>query len=164
MINSSMALEKLLQQYRFRRIQPYLIGDVIDFGGNDGELKKFVAGNYLVVNYDHSVMEGVRADTIACLAVIEHLEVDAVVTVFRKFKNILSNHGRIFLTTPAKAAKPVLELLAYAGLLDKKNLGEHKHYWSKKEIFELAEKTGFVVTKFRTFQFGFNQLAVLEHA
>jgi len=64
MINSSMFLEKFLQNYRFKMVRPYLIGDVLDFGGNEGELKKLVKGKYLAVNYDHSVMKNNHYDTI----------------------------------------------------------------------------------------------------
>lgn len=164
MIDSSMTAEKFLQNYRFRMVKPYLVGDVLDFGGNEGELKKFVKGNYLVVNYDHSVMDNSHVDTIVILAVIEHIESDEVFHIFHKFKKILNKKGRIFLTTPTKIARPVLESMAFLGVVDKENIAEHKHYWSRKEIIELADKTGFVVMKFKKFQFGFNQLAVLEHA
>jgi cyclopropane fatty-acyl-phospholipid synthase-like methyltransferase len=163
MIDSSMFLEKFLQDYRFKMVRPYLIGDVMDFGGNKGELKKFVKGRYLIINYDHSLMEKDHFDTIVSLAVIEHIPFREVFNIFKKFKSVLNLSGRIFLTTPTKIAKPVLELWAFMGIVDKKNIAEHKHYWSKKEIYDLAEKTGFVVKKYRKFQLGFNQLAVLEH-
>lgn len=163
MIDSSMFLEKFLQNYRFKMVKPYLIGVVLDFGGNEGELKNLVKGKYLVINYDHSVMEDTNPDTIVSLAVIEHIEFDEVFKIFHKFKKILNKGGRIFLTTPTKMAKPVLEFLAFLGIVDKENIAEHKHYWSKKEIYDLANKTGFVVNKFKRFQVGFNQLAVLEH-
>ena len=56
MIDSKKKLENLLQGYRFNKVKKYLIGDVLDFGGNEGELKIFVKGNYTLVNYDHSPM------------------------------------------------------------------------------------------------------------
>lgn len=158
-----MFLEKFLQNYRFKIARPYLIGDVLDFGGNEGELKKIVKGKYLAVNYDHSAMKDAHYDTIMSLAVIEHIEVDDIFKIFHKFKKILNKDGRIFLTTPAKISKPFLESWAFLGILDKENIKEHKHYWSKKEIFQLASKTGFVVKKFKRFQLGFNQLVIFEH-
>jgi hypothetical protein len=74
MINSSRLLEGYLQQSRFKQVQPYLNGDVLDFGGNKGELKKFVNGTYTLVNYDHSPMQNKTFDTVVALAVIEHIE------------------------------------------------------------------------------------------
>jgi len=163
MIDTTIYIEKFLQDQRFQKVKPYLIGDVMDFGGNEGELKKHVKGKYLIVNYDHSVMENAHADSIVILAVIEHIEFDEVFRIFEKFKKILNKGGRIFLTTPTKISKPVLEAWAFLGIIDKQNIEEHKHYWSKKEIYDLAEKTGFVVKKFQRFQIGFNQSALLEH-
>jgi 2-polyprenyl-3-methyl-5-hydroxy-6-metoxy-1,4-benzoquinol methylase len=163
MIDSSRFFERVLQRYRFKKVKPFLIGDVLDFGGNKGELKTYCKGRYLVVNYDHSVMEDAHYDTIVCLAVIEHIEYDAVFNIFDKFQRILNREGRIFLTTPTIRAKPVLELMARLHIIDKENIAEHKHYWNKKDIYELADKTGFTVKKYKRFQIGFNQLAVLIH-
>lgn len=145
-------------------MKPFLYGDVLDFGGNKGELRRLVRGRYTVVNYDYASMARERFDTIVCLAVMEHMASAEVYAVFKKFKMILNPGGRIFLTTPTRAAHPVLMLMAYAGLLDEHNIAEHQHYWSKKEIYDLAKETGFQVKKYKKFQLGFNQLAVLEHA
>ncbi len=163
MINTSIFLERFLQNYRFKMVKDYLIGDLLDFGGNEEELKKFVKGNYLSVNYDRSVMKNNHFDTIVALAVIEHIDVEEVLIIFQEFRSVLNKNGRIFLTTPTPMSKPVLEFLAFIGLVGKDNIKEHKHYWKKKEIIDLAEKTGFKVKKYKRFQFGFNQLAVIEH-
>jgi 2-polyprenyl-3-methyl-5-hydroxy-6-metoxy-1,4-benzoquinol methylase len=163
MLDTSKFLVRFLQSYRFRIANPYLIGSVLDFGGNKGELKKLVKGGYLLVNYDHSLMENTHFDTIVSLAVIEHIPPDDVFKIFQKFKIILNKEGRIFLTTPTKMAKPVLEFMVFMGIIYKENIAEHRHYWSKKEIYDLAKKTEFVVKKYKKFQIGFNQLAVLEH-
>ena len=58
MIDTAIFLEKILQAWRFIKVKPYLVGDVLDFGGNKGELGQFVTGKYLVVNYEWSAMEG----------------------------------------------------------------------------------------------------------
>ena len=144
-------------------VKKYLKGDVLDFGGNEGELKRFVTGKYTIVNYDHSGMERKTFDTIVLLAVVEHINVDDVYKIFKKFKTCLSKNGKIFLTTPTPASKPVLEFLAKVGVLGKENIEEHKHYWSKKDIFNLAKETGFEVEKYKKFQIGFNQYAVFRH-
>ena len=142
---------------------PYLTGDVLDFGGNEGELKKFVRGEYTLVNYDHSAMEGKTFDTIVALAVIEHINIPEVYQIFKTFKEKLRPGGKIILTTPTKMAKPILNFMARIGLADKENIAEHKHYWTKKEIYNLAQETGFIVEKYKKFQIGFNQLAILKH-
>ena len=163
MINSSRLIENFLQNYRFKIVKPYLNGDVLDFGGNKGELKKFVHGEYFLINYDHSSMVNIYCDTIVSLAVIEHIPVKDVVEVFQRFKMILRKNGKIFITTPTQMAKPVLELWAYIGIVDKENIKEHQHYWSKKEIYDLASVTGFKIKKYKIFQLGFNQFSIFEH-
>jgi len=69
MIDTSFYLEKYLQNNRFRMVKPYLGNDVLDFGGNEGELGKYVNGSYLVVNYDHSKMDNKTFDNIVNLSV-----------------------------------------------------------------------------------------------
>lgn len=160
MINNRKLFEGLLQRLRFQKVKPLLQGDVLDFGGNEGELKPFVTGDYTVVNYDHSPMENKQFDTVVALAVIEHIEVDDVYDAFAEFRAKLKPEGVVFLTTPTPLAKPLLELMASMNLLEKHNIEEHKHYWTKNEIFQLAARNGFVVKKYKKFQLGFNQMAL----
>jgi 2-polyprenyl-3-methyl-5-hydroxy-6-metoxy-1,4-benzoquinol methylase len=162
MINSSRLLEAFLQQSRFKKVRPYLNGDVLDFGGNKGELRKFVEGSYTLVNYDHSPMENKTFDTVVALAVIEHIEVNDVYTIFKEFGIKVKPNGKILLTTPTPFAKQLLEFLAYLNVLDRHNIEEHKHYWTRDEIGKLANENGFSVKKYKKFQLGFNQLVILE--
>lgn len=162
MINTSIFLESLLQKMRFKKVRKFLQGDVLDFGGNEGELGKYVQGNYTLVNYDHAPMQNKQFDTIVMLAVIEHIEPDAVNDLFKKIGSHLKDNGILFLTTPTPASKFVLELLAWLGFLDKQNIEEHKHYWTKKELYELAELSELRVEKYQSFQLGFNQWMVLR--
>jgi 2-polyprenyl-3-methyl-5-hydroxy-6-metoxy-1,4-benzoquinol methylase len=162
MLNSKKMLEKFLQQQRFKKVLPYLKGDILDFGGNEGELKPFVQGTYTLVNYDHAAMEDGRLfDTIVALAVIEHINVESVHELIKRFKIVLQKGGCLFISTPTPLAKPILELMAYAGLLDKQNIREHKHYWNKHDLMKLAEGAGFKILKYQKFQLGFNQFALL---
>lgn len=161
MINSSKLVEGYLQKNRFTKAVPFLKGDVLDFGGNNGELKKYVSGSYTLVNYDHSPMENKTFDTIVALAVIEHIPVADVFSIFRLLRSKLKPGGVLLLTTPTRVAKPLLELLAFLNVLDKQNIEEHKHYWSKKEIENLAQTNGFTIKEYQKFQFGFNQVALL---
>jgi 2-polyprenyl-3-methyl-5-hydroxy-6-metoxy-1,4-benzoquinol methylase len=144
-------------------VKNYLNGRVLDFGGNEGELKQHVKGEYLLVNYDHSPMQSKKFDSIILLAVVEHIDVPEVYNIFQKFKHCLLPDGHIFITTPTPPSKPMLEFLAWIGFLDKGNIEEHKHYWNKQDIFNLAEKTGFRVEKYGRFQLGFNQYALFKH-
>lgn len=161
MINSAKPFEGFLQKNRFTKAIPFLKGDVLDFGGNNGELKKYVSGSYTLVNYDHSPMENKTFDTIVALAVIEHIPMAEVFKIFRLLRSKLKPGGVLLLTTPTPLAKPVLELLAFIHVLDKQNIEEHKHYWNKEEIADLAQINGFTLKQYEKFQFGFNQVALL---
>lgn len=160
MINSSRIFEGFLQKRRFSMALPFLQGDVLDFGGNEGELRPYVPGSYTLVNYDHAPMEDKTFDTIVALAVIEHIDVNDVFAVFHTFKSRLRPNGVLLLTTPTPRAKPVLELMASLRLLDKHNIEEHKHYWTKEDIHRLAHLNGFTVKQYKRFQMGFNQMAL----
>lgn len=163
MIDTKRKFERFLQKYRFRMAIPIIQGDVMDFGGNDGELAPFVKGEYLVVNYDHSVMAGKKFDTIVALAVVEHIEYQEVFKIFKNFKeNHMKPGAKIILTTPTPASKPVLEFLAHIGILQKENIEEHKHYWDKKDFDTLAEQIGFKIEKYKKFQLGMNQFVILS--
>jgi 2-polyprenyl-3-methyl-5-hydroxy-6-metoxy-1,4-benzoquinol methylase len=161
MIDTKNYFEKMLQNMRFSKVKPYLRGDVLDFGGNEGELGTFVKGRYDVVNYDHSKLKKIKYDIIVSLAVFEHMEIADVYNIVKTFsQNNLKKGSVLFLTTPTPASKPVLEFLAAIGILQKSNIEEHKHYWNKKELYNLAETNGLTVKKYRKFQFGFNQYAI----
>ena len=111
MINTKIFLEKFLQNQRFKIInKSFLKGSVLDFGGNEGELKSFVKGEYTLVNYDHSPMEGKLFDNIITLAVIEHMEIIQVFDIFKKFRNQIAPEGHIVVTTPTPMSKPILEI------------------------------------------------------
>jgi 2-polyprenyl-3-methyl-5-hydroxy-6-metoxy-1,4-benzoquinol methylase len=163
MINTKIFLEKFLQNQRFKIInKSFLKGSVLDFGGNEGELKAFVKGEYTLVNYDHSPMWGKLFDNIIALAVIEHMEIIQVFDIFNKFRNQIAPEGNIVVTTPTPMSKPILEILASIGLLEKENILEHKHYWIKSELENLGKETGFKLISYKKFQFGFNQMAIFQ--
>jgi len=163
-LNTTLKVERFLQKQRFKKVLPYLRGKVLDFGGNEGELQPFVNGDYYLVNNDYALLEQKKPfDVIVSLAVIEHITPDEVKSIFYKFKAALKPEGLILLTTPSPASKRVLEILAFTGLLDKENIKEHKHYWTKSELYELANSTGFNVELYKKFQFGFNQFIKLSH-
>lgn len=163
MINSGKWLEKFLQNERFKRAKSHLHGDILDFGGNDGELKPFVSGSYTLVNYDHSPMKDKSFDTIVCMAVIEHIDVPEVYRIFSEFKKCLRPKGRIVISTPTKLSIPILEALSLVHILDKENIKEHKHYWNKTDLDLLAQKSDLTISQYYKFQLGANQFAIFSH-
>lgn len=163
MLDTRFPLEKWLQHLRFNKVKRYLKGHVLDFGGNKGELRSYCPSDYTLVNYDHSPLYGQQFDTIVSLAVIEHLTLEEINTVFARFKSCLKKNGSIYLTTPPARAQFILEGLAHMKLLDAENLLEHKHYLHREDIEKLATQNGLEVRYYGTFLLGFNQFIQLTH-
>ena len=172
-------MERFLQKKRFGKIYKYIKGDsILDFGGNKGELEKYYL-NKLVLPYDpyeyynyylkYKCCNNIKElgeeglfDNIVSLAVIEHIEYDNVFPIMRKLTKYLKPKGRIIITTPTKLSILPLEIMSRLGVTDRKNIEEHKHYWSKKELFELADNLDLKVRLYKKFQFGMNQLIVMD--
>ena len=101
-------------------------------------------------------------DRVTILAVLEHIPLDQVDTLFREFRRILKDGGSVVLTTPTPASKPLLEFLAFKlKIISGPEIADHKHYWSRGDIERLAATQGLECRTYHTFQFGLNSLAVL---
>jgi ubiquinone/menaquinone biosynthesis C-methylase UbiE len=101
-------------------------------------------------------------DYVTILAVLEHIPLDQVDVLFREFRRILKPGGRVLLTTPTPASKPLLEFLAFKlKIISGPEIADHKHYWNRADIAALATRTGYACQDYRTFQFGLNSFAVL---
>ena len=162
-MKSEKLLEKFLQKYRFRKAIPFIIGDsILDFGGNKGELKKYVNQEYTLCNKDYDVLKNKKFDSIVSLAVIEHIPKEQVFEIIELLKKSLDKNGRIIITTPTPRNKNFLRFLAKIKLLDKENIKEHEHYWNKEELFDLARNSSLNINYYKKFQLGLNQIIVLS--
>lgn len=156
-----MPFEKLLQRCRFKKALPHLWGNVLDFGGNGGELGQFIHVNkYVSINSIEELNTDLW-DNIACLAVLEHMNYSIGRETLLMLVSFLDNKGKIVITTPSKILHPVLKLLAWCGILDKQNIAEHKRYWTKREFIIFAGSTKMKI-EYHHFQFGLNQLVILK--
>ena len=100
-----------------------------------------------------------KVDCVFMLAVLEHLPVDT--PLLNEAVRVLKSGGYFILTTPAPAARPVLESLSYRlHLISEESIREHQHYYTKKELLELMKRHGCKVVTCQKFQFGFNELIV----
>ncbi len=97
-------------------------------------------------------------DVVTALALIEHLEEDAVKNLFFEVFRILKNKGIFIITTPSKISKPILELLSKIKITSKEEIEEHKKYYEIFEIYNLFELANFKNISVKLFEFGFNIL------
>lgn len=98
-------------------------------------------------------------DVVTMLAVLEHLEhPDAIL---REIARVLKPAGRLVLTVPSNAAKPVLEFLAYrVGVVSEAEIRDHKRYFNRQSLTEILRGTGLAVETHRYFQLGMNNFLV----
>jgi 2-polyprenyl-3-methyl-5-hydroxy-6-metoxy-1,4-benzoquinol methylase len=98
-------------------------------------------------------------DVVTMLAVLEHLSHPGAVIaeVFR----ILKPGGRLVLTVPSTAAKPVLEFLAFRlGIVSAAEIRDHKCYYNRRLLHQLLAQSGLVMEAHHYFQLGMNNFAV----
>jgi len=101
---------------------------------------------------------------IVMLAVIEHL--DNYEHLIKESYKKLKAGGQILMTTPTPKAKPVLEFLAGLGIISKKEINDHKQYFSREALRNLLINAGFKPAdiNIKEFEFGFNFLVMAEKA
>lgn len=100
-------------------------------------------------------------DVVTMVAVLEHLAKPA--QMIGEIERVLKKGGRLVITVPSKAAKPVLEFLAYRlKIINADEIRDYKQYYGKKELADLFKNTKLVVERHRYFQFGFNNLLVAK--
>lgn len=97
-------------------------------------------------------------DLVSSMAVLEHITNCG--RHLQEIRRILKRGGKIVATTPSPLAKPVLELLCLLRLIDKREIEDHKRYFSKKQLQQLFQQTGFNLVTVSRFQLGMNQVVV----
>ena len=106
-------------------------------------------------------VESNSIDIVTSLANIEHLEQPG--TNLSEIYRMIKPGGKLILTTPSLAAKPILEFIAYKlKIIDPAEIRDHKFYYTKLTLSRDLAKVGFKNFKLSTFQLGLN-LCVIAH-
>lgn len=118
--------------------------------------------NIYIKNADIEVqipLEDRYVDCVTMLAVLEHLS--SPEKALSECVRILRPNGILVLTTPAPRSKPLLEFLSFnLGIVSPAEIADHKHYYSKKELFDLFSGAGLTEIKCKSFEFGLNNIAM----
>jgi 2-polyprenyl-3-methyl-5-hydroxy-6-metoxy-1,4-benzoquinol methylase len=170
-------LTPFLYRQRVRAVLPHLRGTVLDHGCGVYSLAPRVPPeNYLGVDIDEDslamakdrhpshrfakeVPDGAHYDTVASLAVIEHVPDPAA--YLGHISRFLGPGGRIVLTTPHPRVERLYGLGARLRLFSPLASEEHEHFLDRAELGRCAERAGLRASYYQTFLGGANQLAVL---
>lgn len=167
-----------LRQRRLEQAIPLLQGRVLDFGCGVGLLAAYCGeANYLGIDCDEQALSQARVafprhsfaselpakgsfDTVVGLAVLEHLRDPA--GWLTRCMQLLSNKGKIVLTTPHPAFRLAHECGARIGLFSREAADEHESFFDTKSLGLLVKPLGMELKLARRFLFGANQLFILE--
>lgn len=180
-------LSKYLSDARFARLAPHISGDVLDIGCQEGQLKARLGGaiaSYTGVDMSETAVAAARLahpgaafhvldidkdplpfedafDTIVMSAVIEHIFNLGLLGA--GLSRALRPGGSIVLTTPTPLGNDVVHRLGAAiGLFSPAAANDHIVIFNKKRCEIFAEEFGLRLASHRLFQFGCNQLAILQ--
>jgi 2-polyprenyl-3-methyl-5-hydroxy-6-metoxy-1,4-benzoquinol methylase len=143
-----------------KTVEPYIESGVgIDFKAGEIHTPKITTRR---VTFDNSLpfTDG-SFDVVTMLAVLEHLA--EPIAIAQEIERILIPGGRLIVTVPSRAAKPVLEFLSYRlKIVSEAEIRDHKAYYNYVDLAALFEKTRLHIEQHRYFQFGMNNLCILR--
>lgn len=103
-------------------------------------------------------------DVVTMLAVLEHL--DHPQAILGEIARVLRPGGGLILTVPSRAAKPVLEFLAYRlRIVSAEEIRDHKRYYNRTDLYDLIhERACLKIITHNYFQMGFNNFVFAQKA
>jgi 2-polyprenyl-3-methyl-5-hydroxy-6-metoxy-1,4-benzoquinol methylase len=174
-------LSPWLRSRRLAAAVPLLRGRVLDVGCGAGALAQAVPpADYLGVEPDEASRRAAQHrwplhrfvdewpideppfDTIALLAVIEHISAPA--EWLQGLTASLASDGRLVLTTPHPAAERIHSLGSRIGLFSAHAAEEHESLLDRQALGRLAATAGLTVVGYRRFLGGLNQLCWMQRA
>lgn len=129
--------------------------------GYDPLLIKSKVKNDVIITPKWKEIIKLRFDLVTMFAVLEHVPYPNF--DFKPIVDQIKVDGYLLLTTPTKLSKPVLEFLSdKLGIVSKREIEEHKHYYDLNEIEILFLKYGLKVVTKIVFEFGMNNYVLLK--
>jgi len=184
------SLSKFLQNKRLNIIEKYIKGDVLDIGCGDGEIYKKYSEKisyYFGIEYDKDRVEKLNSDfkgnnkvlfqsndlnieeiklnnkfdTILLVAVIEHILNQQ--KLFDFIIRHLKDDGKIVITTPTVFGNDVIHKIgAGLGVFSKVASDDHFVIYNRKRFDNISKYFNLKILVYKKFEFGCNQLVVLE--
>lgn len=185
-MSTSALLAPLIKRQRIGRVRPFIRGDVLEIGCKDGATLDLGCpiGRYVGVDIDRDSLALARArhpsrefvsknvefeplgyvdafDTILLIALVEHVLNQR--SLLEQCRVALRMGGQLVLTTPTSFGNDFVHRWgARLGLFHKSVHDNHVVIYNKTRLRAAAAMTGLAVVSHRKFQFGCNQIALLQ--
>lgn len=177
-------LDRWLRDARIARALPYVVegGEMLDVGCGDGEFLRRSAGRVrhgvgiepslaertvgdgwemLPGNFPRDAPVGARYDTIAMLAVLEHIPPTEAVLLGDACAALLKPGGRVVITVPSPRVDDILHAAITLRLIA--GIAVHEHFgFDPSQTVGLFPAPRYRLIKRARFQLGFNNLFVFE--
>jgi len=102
-----------------------------------------------------------KYDLLAMFAVLEHLDYPGF--DYKFLVDAIKPGGYLLITTPTKSAKNVLEFLSYKlGIVSKREIEEHQHYFNLDEIKLLFKQYDLKPVETKVFELGMNNFVLFK--
>ena len=102
-------------------------------------------------------------EIVLSMAVFEHIDQFIMIDILSELSNKTSKNFTIFKTTLTPLVRPILEFLSYKlNLIDESQIRDHEIYYDDFWFNKILSKTDWVLTYYKTFQFGLNSEFVLS--
>lgn len=172
-------LSPYLRRKRFEAVDPFLAGNVLDFGcGSGGLAQKVHAHRYTGIELDkislnkakfrfrnHKFISDMsqvndKFDTIVSLAVIEHVSdpSEFLLTLSTYLKDVSTS--RLVVTTPHPSVGWVHSIGSFVRLFSKCASKEHNELLDRVKLENAGKEAGLMLVTYSRFLFGANQIAV----
>jgi len=133
--------------------------------GFDEEVADYRDEKYQLLNKkmtDAIPLQDKTCDVVTMTAVLEHLAYPQ--EILNEAFRVLKKGGKLIVTTPAPAARPILDFLARLSFIDKNEIEDHKNYFDANAIRQMLKKSGFLEENIKSyfFEFFLNNLIVAK--
>ncbi len=177
--------DKFIAYLRYKEVNPYVPknGVIVDVGcgreaaflmqhrtniqkgiGLDFRIKDATFENIELFHHQNAktiALPDSSVDAVFLNAVLEHIP--DPLPILSDCRRILKPQAPLVMTTPTRAAKPILEFLAFRlHLINEDEIREHCHYYSRKDVELLAQSLMMTLERYTLFEFGLNSLIVLK--
>jgi len=177
-------LSPLLEYIRLKNVCRWIFGkQILDCGCGSAKILNFLQGDYIYTGidvapqiiYENTILfprfnflclnlerdnlsDLGKFDSIILSAVIEHLH--NPILLLKKLYTHVHKETRLIISTPSPKFLLLMRIGLKLKILSKEAHSQHKKMYTKHEIEELLQKSGFKLKKYCKFLLGTNQLVI----